>query len=108
MYDYRDFIERDHNPVKTPLMVRHENEIPLLVWCSPVYKSRHPERAAAIAAAASRPVMNDAIGQMMLWLGEVSSPWCDSTRNVLHPAYRPAPRLIYDNIDYDRLMSGQP
>ena len=107
VYDYRDFIERDHNPVKTPLMVRHENEIPLLVWCSPVYKARHPERAAAIAAAASRPVMNDAIGQMMLWLGEVSSPWCDSTRNVLHPAYRPAPRLIYDNIDYDRLMSRQ-
>ena len=44
---------------------------------------------------------------MMLWLGEVSSPWCDSTRNVLHPAYSPAPRLIYDNIDYDRLMSRQ-
>ena len=104
VYDYRDFMERDHNPVKTPLMVRHENEIPLLVWCSPVYKARHPERAAAIAAAASRPVMNDAIGQMMLWLGQVSSPWCDSTRNVLHPAYRPAPRIIYDGIDYDQLM----
>ena len=104
VYDYRDFIERDHNPVKTPEMVRNENEIPLLVWYSPVYKARHPERVAAIEAAASRPLMNDAIGQMMLWLGEVNSPWCDSTRNVLHPAYKPAPRIIYDNIDYDRLM----
>lgn len=105
VYDYRDFIERDHNPDKTPDMVRHENEIPLLVWCSPVYKARHPERAAAIASAADRPVMNDAIGQMMLWLGEVNSPWCDSTRNVLHPAYKRAPRLIYDTIDYDSLMA---
>ena len=104
VYDYRDFMERDHNPEKTPLMVRHENEIPLMVWCSPVYKTRHPDRAAAIRAAAHRPVMNDAIGQMMLWLGEVSSPWCDSTRNALHPAYQPAPRIIYDNIDYDKLM----
>ena len=104
VFDYRDFMERDHNPVKTPDMVRHENEIPLLVWCSPIYKASHPERAAAIAAAANRPVMNDAIGQMMLWLGEVNSPWCDSTRNVLHPAYRPATRIIYDRIDYDSLM----
>lgn len=104
VFDYRDFMERDHNPEKTPLMVRHENEIPLLVWCSPVYKSRYPERAAFIQAAADRPMMNDAIGQMMLWLGEISSPWCDSTRNVLHPAYRPAQRLIYDKYDYDQMM----
>ena len=104
VYDYRDFIVRDHDPNKTVPMVRYENEIPFFVWCSPVYKARHPERAAAIAAAASRPLMSDGLGQMMLWLGQVDCQWSDSTRNVLHPAYRPAPRLIYDGIDYDRLM----
>ena len=104
VFDYRDFMERDHNPEKTPEMVRHENEIPLLVWYSPVYKARHPERVAYIEAAAGRPMMNDAIGQMMLWLGEVNSHWCDSTRNVLHPDYRPAKRIIYDKYDYDQMM----
>lgn len=104
VYDYRDFIERDHNPHKSPQMVACENEIPFMIWCSPVFQSRHPQQAAAIRNAADRPFMNDAVGQMMLWLGGVQSPWVDSTRNVLHPAYRPARRLIYDGIDYDELM----
>ena len=104
VYDYRDFIVRDHDPNKTALMVRYENDIPLLVWCSPVYKSRHPGRAAAIAAASSRRFMSDSLGQLMLWLGQVTSPWNDSTLNVVSPAYSPGRRLIYDGIDYDRLM----
>ena len=107
VYDYRDFIERDHTPHKTPEMVHCENDIPLFIWCSPVYKERHPEQFAAIQAAAARRIMIDLIGQMMLWLGQVESQWTDSTRNALHPAYHPAPRLIYDGIDYDQLVSGQ-
>jgi heptose-I-phosphate ethanolaminephosphotransferase len=108
VFDYRDFMERDHNPDKTAQMVRYENGIPLLVWCSPVYKQRHPDRADAIARAAGRPFMSDGLGQMMLWLGMVNSPWNDSTRNVLHPAYRPARRLIYDGLDYDHLVTQDP
>ena len=108
VYDYRDFMERDHNPDKTAQMVRYENGIPLLVWCSPVYKQRHPDRADALTRAASRPFMSDGLGQMMLWLGMVNSPWNDSTRNVLQPAYRPARRLIYDVLDYDRLVTQTP
>lgn len=107
VYDYRDFTERDHNTHKTPEMVRCENDIPLFIWCSPRYKQAHPERFAAIQRAASRPLMSDLVGQMMLWLGQVQSPWTDSTRNVLHPAYRPSPRIIYDGIDYDQLVSGK-
>lgn len=107
VFDYRDFMERDHNPQKTPQMVRYENGIPLLVWCSPVYKQRHPERVTAIAAAADRPFMSDGLGQMMLWLGMVDCAWSDSTRNVLHPGYRPAKRLVYNKIDYDSLVVVQ-
>jgi heptose-I-phosphate ethanolaminephosphotransferase len=104
VYDYRDFMERDHDPHKTPQMVRYENEIPLLVWCSPIYLQRHPDRARALTAAASRPLTSDDLGQMMLWLGQTRCQWSDSTRNVLHPAYSPGPRIIYDGLDYDRLM----
>ena len=103
VFDYRDFMERDHNPQKTAEMVRHENGIPLFVWCSPVYQQRHPDRVAAITAAAGRPFMSDCLGQMMLWLGMVDCPWSDGTRNVLHPDYRPGKRLIYDKLDYDSL-----
>ena len=52
--------------------------------------------------------MSDNPGQMMLWLGMVDSQWNDSTRNVLHPSYRPAKRLIYDDLDYDRLVNSVP
>ena len=107
VFDYRDFMERDHNPDKTAEMVRYENGIPLLVWCSPQYLQRHADRAAAVRAAASRPWMSDGLGQMMLWLGLVDSQWSDSTRNVLHPGYKPPKRMVYDGIDYDRLTAGQ-
>lgn len=108
VFDYRDFMERDHNPDKTAQMVRYENGIPLMVWCSPVYKQRHPDRANAITRSANRPFMSDGLGQMMLWLGMVNSPWNDNTRNVLHPDYRPARRLIYDGLDYDLLVTKSP
>ncbi len=108
VFDYRDFMERDHNPQKTAQMVRYENNIPLLVWYSPLYKQRYPDRVAAIDGAAARPFMSDNLGQVMLWLGMVDSQWNDSTRNVLHPAYRPAKRLIYDDLDYDRLVNSVP
>ena len=108
VFDYRDFMERDHNPQKSAEMVRYENGIPLLVWCSPIYTQRHPERANALTHATSRPFMSDNLGQMMLWLGMVDNPWNDSTRNVLHPAYRPAKRLIYDGLDYDQLVTRKP
>ena len=107
VFDYRDFMERDHDPVKTAQMVRYENGIPLMVWCSPVYRERHPDRAAAVAGAAGRPWMSDGLGQMMLWLAMVDSQWNDSTRNVLHPSYRLSKRLIYDKIDYDSLMKNK-
>lgn len=51
--------------------------------------------------------MSDGLGQMMLWLALVDSQWNDSTRNVLHPSYRPSKRLIYDKIDYDSLMKNK-
>lgn len=107
VFDYRDFMERDHDPVKTAQMVRYENGIPLMVWCSPVYRERHPDRAVAVAGAAGRPWMSDGLGQMMLWLAMVDSQWNDNTRNVLHPSYRPSKRLIYDKIDYDSLMKNK-
>ena len=106
VFDYRDFMERDHNPEKSAQMVRYENSIPLMVWCSPLYKQRHADRAAAIAGAAARPFMSDCLGPMMLWLGMVHSPLIDSTRNVLSPAYRPPKRLIYDGLDYDKLTTA--
>ena len=105
VFDYRDFMERDHNPDKTAQMVRYENGIPLLVWCSPLYKQLHGDRAAAVGAASTRAWMSDGLGQMMLWLGLVDSQWSDSTRNVLHPGYRPAKRIVYGGLDYDSLTA---
>ena len=49
--------------------------------------------------------MSDGLGQMMLWLGLVDSQWSDSTRNVLHPGYRPAKRIVYGGLDYDSLTA---
>ena len=104
VYDYRDFMERDHNPEKSWPMLYHENQVPLLVWFSDGYAQRWPEKVEAVKAAAARPLMLDNLGQALMWLGATTSPYTASSRNVFSPQYKPGRRLLYDStVDYDRV-----
>lgn len=108
VYDYRDFMERDHNPDKTPLMLRYENEVPFAIWFSPRAIVNTPELLQRVRAISSRPLMIDNIGPLMLTLAGVTSRYnCDESRNPLSNSYRPGLRLLYDSsVDYD-LMTAE-
>lgn len=104
VYDFRDFMERDHNPEKSWPMLYHENQVPLLVWFSDEYARRWPEKVSAVKTAAARPMMLDNLGQALMWLAGTTSLYNNATRNVFSPQYRPGRRLLYDRtVDYDRV-----
>ncbi len=104
VYDYRDMLARDHQAWNEAEAVRNENEIPLVVWCSPLYRQRHPQMADRLQQAARKPVMNDDLCQLLFPLAGISSRYAINSRNPLSHAYKPGKRLIYDRVDYDSLM----
>lgn len=82
---------------------RNEFEVPMWIWCSPLFRERHPEVVERIRAAADRPLMSDNLSQTLLYFGGIGSAWTDEAQNVLSPAYRGKPRIIAGAVDYDWL-----
>lgn len=112
VYDYRDNMGRaeigkNQTTQKTPQLVKYQNEVPFVIWFSPRYKLLHPEMCDQMAKAVNVPFMNTDISQMLFYLSQVETKHYNSQSNPLSPNFKPSCRIIYDSIDYDRLMKGQ-
>lgn len=105
VYDYRNYFGRDHNISRSAQLVRNDNEIPLVLWFSPVYKARHPEVVARAQAACHRPMVNDDVSNMLFDLGGIDTRYYNASRNVLDArGFKPVRRIVYDHYDYDKLV----
>ncbi len=80
-------------------------EIPLLVWLSPAFIAAYPERSAAIAANASKPVSTGALAASLLDLAAIGVDMPEARASFFRPDYRPGRRLVLtlrnDVIDAD-------
>ena len=104
VYDYRDFMMRDRAPEKTPQMVKYENDIPMVVWFSP--QARHLIDALP-RDVASRPFVNYDLPHLLLGLARIRSQLYRPERDLFSPDFKPHPRIIYDTLDYDSLVSSK-
>ncbi len=106
VYDFRDAKGRHNetNPKQGTLM--YEYEVPFMIWCSDTYKARHPQLIADIKASLNRPFMTDAVGYILLNLGQISTPYYKADRDLINPAYKARKRILNDRIDYDKVMKG--
>lgn len=93
IYDFRPHKGRSKAPMSRQLQ-RHQFAIPLVVWCSDKYKQQHPEVVQALSEAVDRPMMSDNIGQTMLHLGGISTPYYNPEHDVLSTHYRQGERRI--------------
>lgn len=102
IFDYRPSMGR---LAPTPCMERQQiealNEIPFVVWTSPLYKERHPEMVENIRRAASLPFTNDNVSQMLLNLGGIKSSYYSPGQDPLSGKFRPVRRIVKDNTPYD-------
>ena len=103
VYDYRDFKMRDRTPDKTLEMVKYENDIPMIIWFAPALAEQMTHLP---ADAARRPFIAYDLPHLLLGLAGIQSKYYRPERDLLSPLYRPQRRVIYDTLDYDRLMSG--
>ena len=86
---------------------RNEYEVPLWIWCSPSYRERHPYIVEQVRNAANRPLLTDDLPQTLLYLAGIKCRWNRDERNILSPSYKPKPRLIDGDTDYDKLQHNR-
>ena len=111
VYDYRG---RSDRPPMNAGMKRQfalcQHAIPFVVWMSDRYKSAYPEAAMQVLKAKDRPYSHDLIGQMMLHLARIKSPYYRGADDVLSSDYQQSKRVIHVGemtLDYDSLMQGR-
>lgn len=105
MYDYRDGKGRvgtGEHP--RPAMLKCENLIPFVIWCSDTFKQRHPDVVKRISEAVDRPFMTDNVCQLLFDLGGVNTSYYKPERNIISPNYKTRPRIVYGKFDYDAIV----
>lgn len=85
-------------------LARNEMEIPFWIWGSPQYIENHPYGWMAIQNAKNRPLMTDALPQLLLFLGGISTPAYRPELNIISPNYdMKRPRILKGVTDYNTL-----
>lgn len=105
IYDYRDDRGRHVSYTPSADMLRHQNEVPFIIWCSDRYKQLHPATISQMKAALNRPFMTDNVGQILLHLGGIRTPYYRPERDLISPSFKKRPRILYDHVDYDQVMA---
>lgn len=105
IYDYRNSIGRCDDADNPKLMVKYQNEIPMVVWCSPPFMAAHDDVVERLRQAASRPGTTDNLPQLLMGLAGISSPYYDARLDMLAPEYKCPRRMVRNRYDYDQLMA---
>ena len=93
---------RVHSDTPSAEVIRHEYEVPFVIWTSPTFQRRHPEVAARIRAARHRPFSHDDLPHLLLGLAGIATPHYDPTRDPLTNEFVVRKRWLREGkIDYD-------
>lgn len=106
IYDYRPSLGRKLKPMCSNLL-KYQFDIPFMVWCSDTYKQRHPDIIRRLRAAANKPLTIDHIAHTLLALGGIRTPYYRKRFDILNPSYQLGPRIVNDNIEYEKTRWGR-
>ena len=108
VYDFHYHQGRDFVANPSPMTVKYQFSVPMLVWTSSTYRQLHPTETAEIQAAVDRPGSLDGLSQMLLHIAGIKDLY-EPTRDILSPNYQPRPRLLPDiNVNYDDALKKLP
>ena len=108
IYDYRPSIGRiplgsnNHEYHEMDELLHYQFDVPLVVWCSPIFIKHHPEKVKQIASATNRRFSTDDIGQMLLGIAGIgSASYCPAT-DVTNEKYVAPKRVVNYEFKYDK------
>lgn len=86
VFDFNHLAGRHHNRYEKDV-VKTEYEVPMWIWCSPIYKEKHPSIVDAISNSNNKPFINTDIPHLLLDLACINSKSFDPTRSVINKKY---------------------
>ena len=95
---------RIHDEQPSAEVIRHEYEVPFMIWGSPKCRRLHPELFERIQTAQHHPFSHDDLPHLLLGLAGIKTSHYKAHRNPLSPKFRPQRRLLRGNINYDEVM----
>ncbi len=103
IYDFRNRMGRDHGEM-SEMKAKYEYEIPFVIWCSDIFKEKHPDTVKALESSLDKPFMIDNLCNMLFHIAGVKTPFYNPKDNLLSPKYKCKSRLLEGYWDYDKEM----
>lgn len=105
VFDYRDRMGRSYTDKLDSLCLKYQYEIPFVIWCSDLFKTKNPDVVNNIQEATDRPFMIDNICQVLFRLGGIHTTYYYPERDMLSPDFVPKERIIKGGeINYDGIL----
>lgn len=109
VYDYRENYGRDawglgNDPQQ---VLRWQYAVPFVVWCSDTYIRKYPETVKQLSEHRKRPLMLDNVCHLLFHLSGLNTKYYHTERDILSPSYSCPPRLINEQVDYDKIMNTE-
>ena len=92
---------RNHPRPDDRAWLDRQYRVPFFVWMSDPFKDCHPDLVKKITASRDRSGMLDNFGQMVLGLGEVTTPYYRPRRDITSPDYQFMPRVTSEGYRFD-------
>lgn len=107
IYDYRDVMGRNYSDKISYDYLKHQFQIPFIIWCSNKYKQENADIVCRIKDAVDKPFMIDNLCQILFYIGGLHTSYYHEDRNILSPNYKPKDRLIKDGrVNYEKIISN--
>lgn len=85
---------------------KYQYEIPFWIYCTPLYKEKHPNIYKDIVNAKNRQFMTDALPHLLIHLAGISTKWYSEQFDILSPRYNnQRKRLLEESVDYNLLRT---
>ena len=87
-----------------PIDIYQQFQIPFWIYTSKTYQSNHPEIIEKIKKSKDKPFMTDHLGNLLLSLGGIQSPYNPVEKDILHEKYKCDHRMLMGKIDYEKML----
>lgn len=103
IYDIRDAKGRNYDFEKKKNIIKYQNDIPFVIWCSDKYKNNYPDIVKDIDNATDRKGMSDNVCQLLFRIAHINTSQYKANRDISSSKYLERERIIYDYFDYDNI-----
>ncbi len=104
VYDYRAHAGRSYESPLTKGQVKYQFEVPMMIWCSDLYREKHPDVVSLINDALDRPFTVDDICHLFFDLAGMNTPYFDETRSVISPRFEKRKRMLVQEEYYEDIQ----